>query len=489
MTTRTVVQASLPGVARCVVVAAAAAGLVLGAGRVGAVSDGMVTPDGSEVARSVSTSYCTGDPFVDADEGAPRADLSGGVTAYAAPREVLTGVVDPSEDPGRITIGAPADDAEDEPDEEPTSGPPVVSTDELDGTPVRVTGTAERAPGLLATQYFTADGKRVSGLAASPCQTPTADAWLVAGGGEDGRQERLVLTNPGGNAVTVRLEVVGAPDDTQERTVVVPAHERRVVLLDAIGGTEAPQAVHVTSTGGLVVPTIVEHQLDGLTPAGVEAVTPTAPPAERLVLPGGVGGSSRGIVLAAPGGEDAVVQISRLGDGPARGVEVVTVPADSVLDVDLPSADGAQGWLVQSDEPVVAAAHVTTTDASHRSDVAWSVATPSVRELGGAALPPATAKGMSRRLHLVATGGPASVDVLLETDGTVESRRVDLGRDRSVSVAVGSADAVWVRPRSGRVHAAVLLLGRDGGAHAQATSVPVLPARVSVRDVPVTRVR
>lgn len=488
MSTRTVLRTSLPGVTRCVVVAAAGAGLVLGTGRLGAVSDEVPTPDGSQVATSVSTSYCPGDPFVDADEGAPRADLDGAVTAHAAPPEVLDGVVEPSDEPGRITIGDLSDTDSQEKDEKPTSGPPAESSDELDGDPVRVTGTAERAPGLLAIQYFTADGKRVSGLAASPCQTPTADAWLVAGGGEDGRQERLVVTNPGGNAVTVRLAVVGAPDDTEERTVVVPPHERTVVLLDAIGGTKAPQAVHVTSTGGLVVPTIVEHELDGLTPAGVETVTPTAAPAERLVLPGGVGGSSRGIVLAAPGRQDAVVQIRRLGEGPSRGVKVVTVPADSVLDVDLPEADGAHGWVVESDEPVVAAAHVRTTDASDRSDVAWSVATPAVRDLGGAALPPTT-KGVGRHLHVAATGGPASVDVLLETAGKVTSRRVDLEQDRGASVAVGAADAVWVRTRSGRVHAAVLLVGRDGGAHAQATSVPVFPARVSVRDVPVTRVR
>lgn len=481
------------GAGRVGVVAAAAAGVVIGAGHIGAAP---AQPDtssgGARSAASLTTSFCPGDPFTGGDKGTPRVDVTGGVAAHAAPSQVLDGVITPSDEPGEITIDEVSAATPDSSDGTPRSGPMSVDVDTLDEQPQRVRGTADHAPGLEVTQSFTASGKRVRGLAATPCLAPTADAWLVAGGGERVRQERLVIVNPGGNAVTARLDVVGTTQtDSPDRSVVVPAHGRRVVLLDAIGGTSAPQAVHVTATGGLVVPTIVDNHLDGLTPAGVETVSPTMAPSTRLVLPGNVRGSSRGMVLAAPGTRDAVVQIRRLGDDPSRGVKVVTIPANEVVDVDLPAGGGGvHSWVVESDEPVVAAAHVTTTDGSGRSDMAWSVATPSFSGLGGVALPAAPAD-VQRAVDITAPDGPASVDVLVLDDGAVTTERIDLEEDRSAALAVksSSASAVWVRPRSGRVHAAALFLGRDGGRQAMATSVPVLPARVSVRDVPVTQAR
>lgn len=255
----------------------------------------------------------------------------------AAPGEVLDGVVSPSDDPGRITVEELSKASATDPKDSSESGPTQVSRDELGAESVRVRGTGERAPGLVATESFTASGEDVQGLAALPCAAPTADAWLVAGGGDRGRQERLVLTNPGGNAVSARVEAVGADGggDAKGRSVVVPAGGRSTVLLDSLGGTEAPQAVHVTTTGGLVAPVIVDQHLDGLTPAGVDVVGPTAQPGTRLVLPGNANGSDRGLVIAAPGDRDAVVQVRRLSEDAARSAEVVTVPAGEVVDVDL----------------------------------------------------------------------------------------------------------------------------------------------------------
>lgn len=487
----------LHGVGRVVVVAGVATGLVLGAGRLGAAPTQPRTPAAlPSVPTSLTTSYCPGDPFAAGEKGTPKADVRGSVAAQAAPPTVLDGVVTPSDEPGEITIEDLGATPQGSTDAKPRSGPMSESVERLDQHPQRVRGNAERAPGLLAAQGFVASGKQVSGLAATPCLAPTADAWLVAGGGAEGRQERLVLTNPGGNPVTARLDLVGTKTaDSADRSIVVPAHGRSVVLLDAIGGTDQAQAVHVTTTGGLVVPTIVDHHLDGLTPAGVETVSPTAAPAERLVLPGSaeVSGSAdasaRGVVLAVPGSKDAVVQIRRLGEGASRGVKVVTVPADTVVDVDLPDVSGVQGWVVESDEPVVGAAHLSTTDAAGRSDMAWSVATPSVGSLGGTALPAVPASGVRRYVDVTATAGPASVDVLLLEDGQVRTERLDIEQDRSARVDARGARAVWVRPSRGRVHAAVMIVGGPGAARAAATSLPVLPVRVAVRDRPVTLVR
>lgn len=492
MTTRSSRTAWLQAGGRVVLVGGVAAGVVLGVGRLGAVDATSQTPESpSRVAASLTTSYCPGNPFAGGAKDTPQVDVKGAVNAHAAGPDVLEGVVTPPDEPGSITVEELTDTSPMTPPEKPRSGPMSESSDGLGARPVRVRGTQERAPGLLATEAFGASGEEVQGLAAVPCLTPTADAWLVAGGGEKGRQERLVLTNPGGNAVTAQLETVTTMGeaDTVDRSVVVPAHGRSVVLLDAIGGTNDPQAVHVSTTGGLVVPTIVDTHLDGLTPAGVEMAGPTAAPAKRLVVPGNANGGKRGIVLAAPGDREAVVQIRTIGEGPARSAKVVTVAAGTVVDVELPPADGVHSWLVESDEPVVAAAHFTTTDSSGRSDMAWSVATPAFGGLGGAALPTFPSQEVRRFVEITGDEGPAEVDLLVQSKGEITTRRIKIGKGHSKAVSVGPASAVWVRPASGSVHAAVLLVGREGGSRAEATSIPILASRVAVRDVSVTQVR
>lgn len=482
----------LTPVSRVLAVAVVAGAGVVGADRIGAAPEATSAPDGaSSAATTLTTSYCPGDPFAGEAEDSPAVDVTGAIDAMAAPGEVLDGVVSPSDDPGRITVEALSRASATDPKDSSESGPTQVSRDELGAESVRVRGTGERAPGLVATESFTASGEDVQGLAALPCAAPTADAWLVAGGGDRGRQERLVLTNPGGNAVSARVEAVGADGggDAKDRSVVVPAGGRSTVLLDSLGGTEAPQAVHVTTTGGLVAPVIVDQHLDGLTPAGVDVVGPTAQPGTRLVLPGNANGSDRGLVIAAPGDRDAVVQVRRLSEDAARSAEVVTVPAGEVVDVDLETSDGMRSWVVESDEPVVAASWTRAEGTQGRSDMAWSVATPSIGRLAGVALPSASADDARTFVEVTAADAPAEVEVLVSRDGEVSTEEVSLDGARSKALPVGRADAVWVRPVSGRVHSAALVLSAPGAQEAQAASLPLLPSRVAVRDVPVVQAR
>ncbi|HBO53812.1 MULTISPECIES: DUF5719 family protein [Janibacter] len=489
MSPRPARSAWLPAAARVVVVGAAATGVVLGADRLGAVAPQASPPVGApSIATSLTSTYCPGDPFAGV-EGAPDVDLTGGVVAHAAPAQVLDGVITPPGEPGTITVEDLRGEPAPTPDAEPRSGPTSESTRDLGSRPVRVRATQERAPGLVATEGFVASGESVQGLAAQPCGTATADAWLVGGGGDKGRQERLVLTNPGANPVTTRIEPVGAKGEDRGRSVVVPAHGRSVVLLDAVGGTDAPQAVHVSATDGLVVPTLVDHHTDGLTPAGVELVGPTAAPARRLVVPGNANGARRGIVLAAPGDQDAVVEVRAVGEERARSAGVRTIPAGRAVDVALPESPGVHSWVVESDEPVVAAAHVSTEDSGGRRDMAWSVATPAIGTLGGAALPTSPSSDVRRFVEVTADEEAATADLLVLRDGEITTREVDLEAGRSKALSIGRASAVWVRPTDGRVHAAVLLIGREQGARAETTSIPVLPSRVTVRDVPVVQAR
>ncbi len=476
-------RAWLHPVARAVAVGALAAGVVLGADRLGVVSSEPVAErTGERVAATDVTAYCPGDPLADSSE----VDVTGSVAAHAAPDEVLRGIVAASGVPGEITIGELSDDpTEDAQTGAPEGGPADVVEAGLE-EPVRVRARGDHAPGAAVVQSFVAGGDRATGLAAVPCRAPTADSWLVSGGAEEGRQEHLVLTNPGANAVSVTVEALGGES---EESVVVPPREREVVLLDAVGGTDAPQAVHVTSSNGLVVPTIVDHHLDGLTPAGVETSVPTRSPSRRQVIPAGAGGDGRGIVVGVPGGSDAVVQVRSLGEDGSRSATVETVPAGSAADLDLPDTSGAHAWVVESDEPVVAAAHLTREASDGTRDMAWSVSTAAIRTLGGVALPPDPGDDVSRAVSVAAGEEPASAEVLALREGRVTTEKVSLEGGHSAAVPVGEAEAVWVRPTSGAVHAAALLTGGDDAREARATSLPIESSRVAVRDIEVVRRR
>lgn len=475
-------------VARVAGVGILAAGVVLGADRLGSVSAGTSPETTSErVAATSATSFCPGDPFAGGGGDESSVDVTGSVAAYAAPDEVLDGVITPVDEPGQVTLSSLAGPPS-TPDEKPTSGPTSETSGDL-GDPVMARGTQEDAPGLVAGQSFVADGKQATGLAAVPCTAPTADAWLIAGGGEKGRQEHLVLANPGGNAVNTRIEVLGAKGDDTDQSVVVPAHGRKVVLLDGIGGTDAPQAVHVSSAGGLVVPTIVDRHLDGLTPAGVETVSPTAEPATHQVIPANADGDERGMVIGVPGSSDAVVEIRRVDSGGSRSAKVTTVPADDLADVELPEATGVHSWVIESDEPVVAAAHRSSAGSGGEKDMAWSVATPPFATLGGVALPQKAPDGVRRQLDITAADGPAAADVLIQRGGRISTKTVSVKEGHGTSVSLGSAEAVWVRPTKGAVHSAVLLTGREGAGTPRTTSLPLLPSRVAMRDIDVVHQR
>ena len=126
MSSRPSTNGWVPPVVRVAAVGLAAAGLVVGAGRVGEVSTGTAAPPtAARVAATQSTSYCTGDPFAGGDDETPTVDVAGSVIAHAAPAEVLDGLVEPSDEPGDITVealtGEPATPEEGTPRSGPTT--------------------------------------------------------------------------------------------------------------------------------------------------------------------------------------------------------------------------------------------------------------------------------------------------------------------------------------------------------------------------------
>jgi hypothetical protein len=330
---------------------------------------------------------------------------------------------------------------------------------------VLVTGAGAMAPGTVATQWsWTATGNS-RGLATSACIPASASSWLVAGGAAPGRLEHLVLANPGPNPVTVDLTVLGAKGPIESpngQDLVVAGHERTVILLDAIAGTEPSPVVHVVAKGGKVAAFLSDTWLDGLVPRGGDDVSQHAAPAREQVIAGvRIDGLSI-LRVGVPGDTEAVVQsrvLTPAGPKPLPAGGVTRVPGGSTTDIDLSALPpGAYAVQVRSDVSVVAAVMVDRRrTAGAPSDLAWSVASEPIKTLAGIALPATGVKGLTQQLELAATSAPASVRVTtVGTDGLVSTNQVAIGADSVSTLRLAGARSVWVSPLAGIVRAAVI---------------------------------
>jgi Family of unknown function (DUF5719) len=333
-----------------------------------------------------------------------------------------------------------------------------------------VTATGAMAPGTVATQWSWTRTGDARGLVTAACMPAAASSWLLAGGAAPGRQERLVLTNPGPNPVTVDLSVIGANGPIESpsgRGLIVAGSAHTVVLLDAIAGSERSPAVHVTAQGGKVAAVLNDTWLDGVVPRGGDDVATVAVPAPEQVI-AGVAVEGRAILrVGVPGDSEAVVESRVLTPSGPRALPsggVSRVAARSTRDIDLGAlGPGAYALQVRADVPVVAAAMVDRRRApGEPSDLAWSVATAPIRTLAGMVLPASGVNGIIHRLDLAATRDPASVLVTtVLPDGRVGTKEVAIGADSVSTVPLTGATSVWVTPRTGLVRAAVLTTAAD----------------------------
>jgi hypothetical protein len=479
------VRFSPSGITRAVLATAAGAGLVAagvhvpGALAVGPRGDSGGSSDTATTTVRGAALVCPG-PELKGIKGVDDADVTVRVAAAAAPSEVL-GDVKPAAAAGAVklsrmprgAVGAPV-----------TARGGVASGDVADAAAVLASGSQALAPGLAAMQSsYVASGDH-RGLTTAACGPARADQWLLGGGGQPGRQERLVLTNPGGNAVTVDLTLHGAKgviESTTGKGVVVPAHGRVSVLLDSISGTEATPAVHVVASGGVVSAVLNDYWLDGTVAAGADDVVPAAAPSRDQVVPGvPVIGPAR-VRVAVPGDSEAVVQVRVLDAQGPRALPrggVVRIDGGAVRDIDLSGLpSGTYAVQVRADVPVVAGAVVTRRDGSKPGDFAWSSSTLPVTTAGAPLTVPAGAPAeMGRWMLLTSEKADAVVDVV-SADGTgkVSSQRVTVRADSAFAVPVKGASA-WVHQVSGKGLLRVALGSQAGAGLAALVSVAPLEA-------------
>lgn len=415
--------------------------------------------------------------------GVPDVSVAGTIRAVALPRELLPQA---PAGPGSVGIllgdAAPAGPAT-------VAEPNTVASSELPAgdSPVTVLATGSLAPGVTAGQEWRGTSDTVHGLAGSACTSPQADLWLIAGGGAPGRQERLVLTNPGANEVTASLDILGAQGRVtagHDRGIVVPAGSRAVVLVDAIAGSEPSPVVHVTVSGGTVAATLTDTWLDGSVAAGAETAGPAAPPATRQVIPVALRAQSGSVRIGVPGDTQAVVSarvLTATGPVPLPGLEgVQRIQAHSVLELPLPAqSPDIVGVEVRSDVPIVAAALSQVRADGGVGDFAWSAGSPAITGIAGAAL--ATGDGApGRTLTMVASTAEVSATVVILSGGALTVRNVTVPADSVHTEDLGSPDAVWLQRTGGAGELRAGILSQVG------SGPGALISALDLRDLPTT---
>lgn len=426
-------------------------------------------------------------------EGIPGvASVPGGtstVLAATAPREALDGLPVGSPEGSLTLVGLPSGAAL----ASSRQRGAVVSAAVTGATAVAVGATQGMAPGVAAVQTWIRRDGDDRGLDVTACLVPRAEAWVLAGGGDSTRRERLVVTNPGANAITVDVQVHGekGPIASVNGTrVAVPGYGRVGLLLDALAAGEKAPVVHVSASGGVMTATVEDSWIEGATGRGRDDAGAGDPPSSEQVVPGAfVAGPAR-LRVVVPGDSEAVVQARVLGPGgpsPLPDNGVVRVPGGAVRDLDLSSlAPGAYAVQVRADRPVVAGVVTERRGAANgQSDLAWASSTAPVATVAGTPLP----GGAKATLALAASGGPAAVRLItVAPDGAVTSRTVEVAADSTSPVDVTGAAAVWVRHASGVVRAAVSLEVDDANGPLYGV-VSLAAAMVSTTEVPVREIR
>ncbi len=406
------------------------------------------------------------------------------VWAGAAPEAALgSSAMSTPDDPGSVRLAQRPDGVE----LATTAARGSIGSGEVGGTSiVEVTGSGALAPGLVSLQTTQVTDGDDRGLAATACLTPRPEVWLLAGGGDSTRRERLVIANPGANTVTVDIAVHGAEgllETSGSGRVAIPPHDRVSLLLDGLVTAEATPAVHLTATGGSITAVLEDSWIEGATGRGRDDASPSVAPALEQVIPvPSLTGPAR-LRLVVPGPAEAVVQVRLLtsagtqslaGGGVSRVIEGV--------------APGDYAVHVRSDEPVTAAVLVERrgADPAGQSDLGWMPAVPATTTLAGSPLPEDT----SARLVLAGLGEPWSVTVdLVAADGSSSAQTVSGPVDSVAAVDVSGSAAVWVQAGENPVYAGLALTVDDpaGPLFALVGLEPTAVARTVVPAIEVLR--
>lgn len=278
---------------------------------------------------------------------------------------------------------------------------------------------------LNASQYQKLAGATLHGLAATNCQLPANDIWLLGGDTTTGRESLLVMRNTSAVDATVSLEIfseggrVNAPGLSG---ISVVAGKTTVIPLAGIVPKTRSFMTHVQSSGGAVAAWVQQRTVRGLSAAGVDYVAPSPAFAKELVLPGlFIRGSAEISKLIAkdanyqdlvpvlrvfvPGANAATVTAQVAGSNATTFGTVVrqVVNAGTVMDIEIPGLkDGDYVAVVSADQDIQASIRFSRVSAATKPDFTWLTA---AEKFSGARNISIPTEGISKlSIYDVATG-------------------------------------------------------------------------------------
>ena len=362
-----------------------------------------------------------------------------------------------------------------------------------------------------AVLSYTAEDGDLQGSAAAACQQPGNDLWLVGANTALGRSAVLNLTNASSTPATVSLDLFGSEGPIQapgsRGLLVAPGSSRSIILAGLAPGQER-LGVRVRSTGGPVAAVIQQSVLRGLTPGGVDFITPGTAPSVSQVAAGldiqdpaalaalkakpGFADAGPALEVAVPGATDAVVEIKLYGpDGQKAlpGGGVVTAKAGAVTEVSLAGVPaGTYTVAASSDVSFAATARLTRgLQAGDAADIAFSAASARLGSQHIVAVP----RAGDRQLVLGAPAGRATVTYTpITADGKIRTAgTADIAGGTTVSIKIpadvgGSPLVGYVVSAAGDPAYGALVLARDG--RQDISAVALAPEAAGQRQVPVT---
>ena len=269
------------------------------------------------------------------------------------------------------------------------------------------------APAYQGDVVIDATGKLAPGLAADEL------GGLIGASSAVGAHPELRLTNTDDVAALVDIVMFGPSGVVTARNatgLAVAAHSTRVIPLETLAPAQELLLVNVRARSGRVAVALRQQMQSASTPRGMDWLPLAQPPARTTIVPGLTAGlGPRRIMLGNPGDIDATASIRLIRTDSSfvpRGVATVTVPAGSVVSVDITNALGTKAGaaLISADHPVVSGALMSTGPrVSGYAERAYSASTPSLS--GSTPVVVNYARGRTSALLLTAPTRAADVQV------------------------------------------------------------------------------
>lgn len=258
-----------------------------------------------------------------------------------------------------------------------------------------ITGQEVQGSALLnANQYQLAAGATLNGLAATNCQLPGNEAWLIGGSTTVGREALLIMKNPTAVDATVNLEIFsegGSVDAPGLTGIAVVAGKTTVVPLSGIIPNTKTFVTHVVARGGAVATWIQQRTVRGLSAGGLDYIAPARVASKSVIVPGiFIRGAKEAKKLIAananfgdvkpivrvfvPGNSSTTVTAQIFGATSKTYGTVVrtTVNGSATADLEIPDlADGDYVAVISADSPIFASVRLPRSVATRAPDFAW----------------------------------------------------------------------------------------------------------------------